>query len=397
LAVIGKQRAKDWLRRDRARLNDHWSSKFDAALQSCQSRETFGIPVGPDTSRIVAEILLAGVESDGRFAESIKGMKAYRLLDDFVIGFDDELLAKKALAALRSALWTFNLQLNDDKSSVAHARTHFRDKWQLEFDSIAILDRDTPKQAGDIYRLIDLTLYFCAEAKTAAPAHWACRRLSSLKNVTKNLGVVLDVMFRLARDFPSCTNHVAAFLINHQIECSSADLTKRISIWVKSMFREHLHHNHDFELAWCLLVNGVFRIAVDKDDLGTSGERPHSVVFAMLGMLQERGMLPVTLSNWDWRPDFKKGGILGKDWLPYYEAVRRKWTTDKTMVSAVRSQPVLAKMLDNGVTFLEDRIFDASRINIKRRVFASAKAGSRRKVTLQPPPKSAAIWHFDYE
>src|ERR1700683_1249010 len=80
-AVIGKEKAKDWLAHNRKRLNAHWSTDFDSALQACQSRETFGIPVGPDTSRIIAEVLLAGVEADATFSHAVNKTRAYRLLD----------------------------------------------------------------------------------------------------------------------------------------------------------------------------------------------------------------------------------------------------------------------------------------------------------------------------
>jgi hypothetical protein len=389
-AVIGKEKAKHWLAHNRARLNSHWSSAFDLALQSCQSRETFGIPVGPDTSRIIAEMLLAGVESEVSFSASVNGRPAFRLLDDFIIGFDDEPAARRALAALRAALWTYNLQLNEEKTSVAHARDHFKDKWKLDFDAIVVADADTSRQEADIHRLIDFTLHFCSEAKTGAPAHWACRRLSSLKNVSRNFAVILDSVLRLARDFPSCTNHVAAFLINHQPECDEPDRRRRISTWIKSSFRAHAQHHHDFELAWCLLVSGVYRIILEKDDLASSEIRPSSVVFAMFGMLRERGLLEVPLSYWGWRADLKKDGIVGQNWLPFYEAVRRKWTTDKAMVAAVNAHPIFAKMLANNVTFLEDRIFDAARINVVARVFAQARKEHKKK-------ESASVFEFEYE
>src|SRR5262249_33727965 len=143
-------KAKDWLLNNRKKLNAHWSNDFDTALQSCQSRETFGIPVGPDTSRIIAEILLAGVESNDRFFDSVKDRPGFRLLDDFFIGFDDEASARKALVALRSALWTYNLQLNDEKTTVGPTRENFREKWKLEFDAIAVADANSARQLSDI-------------------------------------------------------------------------------------------------------------------------------------------------------------------------------------------------------------------------------------------------------
>lgn len=79
-AAIGKSKAKDWHLNNKAKLNAHWSNDLDKALQCCQSRETFGIPVGPDTSRIIAEILMAGIENDESFTHWLEKRSALRLL-----------------------------------------------------------------------------------------------------------------------------------------------------------------------------------------------------------------------------------------------------------------------------------------------------------------------------
>jgi hypothetical protein len=84
-AVLGKEKAKDWLVHHRTKLSRHWSSDFDAALQACQARETFGMPVGPDTSRIIAELLLAGVEADKALSSILADRPACRLVDDLLI------------------------------------------------------------------------------------------------------------------------------------------------------------------------------------------------------------------------------------------------------------------------------------------------------------------------
>lgn len=57
-AVLGKKKAKEL--HHKHKLSTHWSNDLDRALQACQDRETFGIPVGPDTSRLIAELLMRG-------------------------------------------------------------------------------------------------------------------------------------------------------------------------------------------------------------------------------------------------------------------------------------------------------------------------------------------------
>lgn len=373
-SIIGKEKVKDWFLHDKARLRAHWSNDIDRALQACQSRETFGFPVGPDTSRIIAELLLAGVESDADFAECVKGKSSYRLLDDFLIGFDDENSALRALAALRSALWKFNLQLNDEKTSVVRSRLIYREKWKLEFDSIALSVATAGRQRKDVYRLVDITLHYCAEFSSGAPAIWACRRLSRLRKFPENIEMIVNAVLRFARDFPSCTSHVAAFFVNNHAVCNTPAVRNRIRSWVRGTVRSNIQHGHDFELAWCLLVAGVLRIVINEDDIAPFEVQPSSIVFAILGMLRERQLLSVSLSNWSWRASFKETGIYGQNWLPFYEAVRRKWTTDKGMITAVNKDPILARMLAANVTFLEDRILDASKISISQRVFRKAES-----------------------
>ena len=96
-----------------------------------------------------------------------------------MIGFMNEADAWQALSALRTALWKYNLQLNDDKTKITHSQLVFREKWQLEFDDITVSNTHPFNQVRDIQRLVDLTLNFFAETKTGTPAVWACRRLSS--------------------------------------------------------------------------------------------------------------------------------------------------------------------------------------------------------------------------
>jgi len=78
-AVLGKEKVKEDLfgPKQKKVKTKHWTDRLDAALQSCQSRETFGIPVGPDTSRIVAEILLSGIHNDNELSKLLLRTPGY--------------------------------------------------------------------------------------------------------------------------------------------------------------------------------------------------------------------------------------------------------------------------------------------------------------------------------
>jgi hypothetical protein len=387
-SVIGKEKVKHWLStKNKRRLEKHWSNGFDVALQSCQSRETFGLPVGPDTSRIIAELLLAGIEKDQDLQTFFNARPAFRLVDDLIIGFEQESEARRCLAALRRALWKFNLQLNDEKTVILPSKAIYREKWEFEHNAIVVSDVDVSKQEIDIYRLVDLSLRYCTEHKSDRPAIWACRRLARLKTIEQNFLIILDALFRLALEFPRCTSHVAQFLINRQVLCVGPSKERTLR-WIKSMLRLHLPHGHDFELSWCFLVCGILKISLSEDDLPSMNVVPNAVVMAMLGLLHEKDLLGPPLSAWPWRACLKERGLYSEYWLPFFEAVRRNWTKDKKLIAAVKSDPVMSKMLAAKVSFLEDRIFEAKNLDVARRVFSKVATRSR---TSKATPKSRRL------
>ncbi|MCK1586935.1 RNA-directed DNA polymerase [Bradyrhizobium sp. 169] len=368
-AVLGKDKAKELLRTDRKKLNAHWSNKIDEALQSCQSRETFGIPVGPDTSRVLAELLLAGVEADKSLSKHLRPTNAFRLLDDFSIGFDSEADAKQALRAIRQALWKYNLQLNEEKTKIITSPLIFREKWKLEFDKAPLSQIDPEQQLRDIEYLVDLALNACFESRTGTPAQWACRRLSRATVLGGTLHALLDSMFRLSRDFPICINHVVGFLINNQALCSRGEVSARVHGWIRSILAIHLPQGHNFEVAWSLVAAGVLRIKLDEADVPKDSTFPGAIVLAMFGLLRERNLTSFPLARWDWRGLLRTQGLLGENWLLLYEGVRRGWTKDRKLVDHANSHSLLAKALIENVAFLRDDVFDAQRINLDRRTF----------------------------
>lgn len=179
-AVLTKEHVKEAREKKWQMLADvekHWCSLLDTALQRGNSRETFGIPVGPDTSRIIAEILLAGIHNDKGFRDAAAANKGYRLVDDFFIRFETEAAAGKCLDALRHVLWEYNLHLNEGKTRIVSASAVYGESWRHELESFQFDDSTLAKQRDSVQHLMDITLRQCAARQDAQPASFFCRRL----------------------------------------------------------------------------------------------------------------------------------------------------------------------------------------------------------------------------
>ncbi len=112
--------------------------------------------------------------------------------------------------------------------------------------------------------------------------------------------------------------------------------------------------------------------------------RARAIVLALFGLLWERNLVSFPLSRWDWRGQLRSQGTFGENWLLLHEAVRRKWTTDRKLISHANGHPLLSQALRENVAFLRDDVLDAQRINLDRRTFrprsADVKASAEKEI-----------------
>src|SRR5207253_900811 len=84
-----------------AQRQNLWGRALDDRHRDLQEKQSLGIPIGPDTSLIAAELLLSRVDEVLRNRISCAG---YRYLDDYELSFPSLAAAESALAALQAAL-----------------------------------------------------------------------------------------------------------------------------------------------------------------------------------------------------------------------------------------------------------------------------------------------------
>ncbi len=117
--------------------------QVDRFLNKFSSGRSFGLPVGGQCARVLAEVLMSPVD---RLVKD-EGIVAHRYVDDFTILASSQEEAYRALSVLSNALADYGLSLNRTKTSILNAK-HYTDfvKTQLE----------TPDDSSAALRDIDL-------------------------------------------------------------------------------------------------------------------------------------------------------------------------------------------------------------------------------------------------
>lgn len=128
-AVVGKAAAK-------LETKGGWHNDLDFHARRCVRDETQGIPVGPGTSNVIAEILLAVVdqklapEFDFVRGGGVNGMS--RFIDDYSFYCDSYDEAERFIRRLEEELNALRLRLNAKKTAIITPLAPFSDLWATE-------------------------------------------------------------------------------------------------------------------------------------------------------------------------------------------------------------------------------------------------------------------------
>jgi hypothetical protein len=142
-ALAGKAEAK------RNRIGG-LGNELDRALRNGQDQQTLGIPVGPDTSLVIAEIIGASV--DNKIEHIGPG---FRFMDDFELCLPNTSAAESALVRIEEALGDFELAINPLKTSIKPLPQQLERDWIAEIREYRV-DPHSEMDGKDLLRYFNL-------------------------------------------------------------------------------------------------------------------------------------------------------------------------------------------------------------------------------------------------
>lgn len=123
-AAQGYEAAKENLRQKSRSADKHWSTKLDTALRNAKRNETSGLPVGPASSSIAVEIILAAV--DRSLAQKFCFV---RYIDDYTAYCESHVEAQDFIRSLSNELAKYRLSLNLAKTIIVELPEPLQAPW----------------------------------------------------------------------------------------------------------------------------------------------------------------------------------------------------------------------------------------------------------------------------
>ncbi len=357
---------KNWVKANRfGALRGTLGDRLDIEVRKGQEDQTVGIPIGPDTSRILSEIIAVGMERELERRLGSVNSRAVRYVDDLIIGFDDFESEERIAAALEGAMSHYELDLNLSKTAILGSESDEAIDWISELRACGRISIGI-SQRHDLERFFKLALHFASTAeKKDAVLKWALKRARTFVIADENYSYFCDWIIRCARKAKACLPVAIQILIEARSNGRHLPL-ERISKFLHDILLFHAPVGHSFEVAWALFLAKGLRIDVSADGIGPVLAMESSACALIAIDLNRRGLIRAGFSDAQWLIYGNEDGLSSAMWLLAYEAAKKDWWSDGRRTYAT-AHPLFGPMISRGVYFYdENRNVTRARTDIRR-------------------------------
>lgn len=238
-------------------------NKADQIVRCGQDNQTIGLPVGPDSSRVFAEIV--GTAIDLRFQERANGLDCamIRHVDDVWIGANTHADAEQALWRYREAIREFELDINETKTRILSEQFRFTDDWPLELTEKLEFAAESSRPAERLRAVFEHGFSMAVRSNDDAILKFLIRKLDQYELTHEHWQTVEPFLKRTAVHFGHVIDYVARVIVWRHLSREDLDIESWTPILL-NLLRHHGRLGNDSEVCWTIYACIHLGIPIDN-------------------------------------------------------------------------------------------------------------------------------------
>ena len=309
---------------------DLLGNELDTNTRNCKHGQTTGIPIGPDTSLIIAEIVTCGI--DQILKNKLGSIKGYRYYDDMYFYFSNREEAEKGLKHLQYILTDFQLSINEEKTNITKFPSTFDENWVLQINSFVFRNNIEKQeheraleQKTDIERYFKLTFYLANKYSHDSVLSYAMKRFVSVPIMNNNWNLFESLILKTVILDPLLLKQIVPFLVAYS---KLVDIEKICNV-VEEIIKNHAPMGHSFEISWALWLAKTFEINID-DDIAKDIFESNDVISIIIALdLKNMGLINSSLDLSALTEILTEDSLFEEKWILIYESIFHNWLTPK--------------------------------------------------------------------
>lgn len=321
-ALLGK----DWVKANMhsAPFKSGYENHLDAAVRAGQEGQTIGLPIGPDTSRILSELIATEIEQIASSTLTDLSHRAVRYVDDMYIGLRESEATPSVLSHISSALYEYELDLNAEKTVVVGVGLPHSPEWIHYIRTFELSDKKS-RQRADLDSFFEHAFYLADANSRDNVLLFATKRAVSFRLDDTHLAHLTRWLMYAARRSPTCLSFVA----EHLASMSSTTLflpELEIHAYILEQIPIKAGFAHTDEVAWLIFWAREIGLSIPSALLSKVLTLRSSVVALLTLDLNQRGLISgAPLDTSFWESFATSDGLRSEMWLLVYEATKKGW------------------------------------------------------------------------
>jgi hypothetical protein len=303
-----------------AKLNrgvEHFGNLIDLLCRNAQDGQTIGLPVGPDCSRLIAEVVASAIDVVLRAKVGIGPRDASRYIDDYTISSSADHSGKNLIAALRQAVAEYELELNNDKSEIRPTSTRQDNGWKQEVRSYVPRDSSGDAEFQHFFYRVGR---ICDAHPDTNVEKYAFQNARASFVRTTNWAMVQSHMIAAYRRNASLVAFLVEITLLRQAECNDVELPK-LTEFLEHRLPVLARENRTGEIIWFLFLVARLRVPLSASSVEPLTEIDNSMVALLTAMCVNLRLVEGDIDFTRWNSALSGDGLRSSMWLYAYESV----------------------------------------------------------------------------
>jgi hypothetical protein len=351
--VYGKSQAKANFKIKKSEKVNLYGDSIDECVRNTQDRQSIGIPIGPDSSFVIAEII--GTAMDNMLGELLGYQPTgFRFIDDYYLYFDTFSEAEQALSQLHKILKEFELEINPAKTSIIELPEPLESAWISHIRRCDI----SPTWREQNTEIISFFSQVFEYSKLFSDEQVIKYSLSKIRNENlyinpENWSLFESLILQSIMAEPSALEVGVEILLGYS-KIDDYKLNKeKIADTITSIILHHSKLNHSHEIAWALWLSKTLEISVKEEAANKISDIEDSIVALIALDLREQGLISSGLDLTRWQSLMTTDDLYSDNWLLAYEAKIKGWLPSQDRDDHINEDEFFGKLKRNNVSFYD--------------------------------------------
>lgn len=316
---------------------------LDLYVRNAQDGQTLGIPIGPDTSFLISEKILLGIDASIRRRLTERNISYFHRVDDYEFVCTSRQEADLCLAVLQEVLKEYELELNTLKTQVFPLPQDIQETEVALLRNFDMNDRPIRRELLQYYDLA----FDAYRRHPKGTLKYAIKRIPTEDFFDET---IIDFMMQCMLLEPGTTEAVFIWLAKAE-RIRNIDGTA-LSACLSRIILEHSVLGHTSEVAWAMWGFLLLQEPIPDDVTRAILKMNDSVVLLLALDARKKRLLSSRNLTSHVRNNMTGPNLYGQQWLLSYEAAHQSWVP-RASRAHVNEDPFFSLLNEKNVTFYE--------------------------------------------